>query len=129
VRVRQLRPPSPFHGEGVGVRERLPDHDVAVALEALEVCRGEGRGLRFHEVRLLDDGAPQQTIRPAKPARPIYRRAVPHGPPRGAVNDDCMIPRPWPGQPALYRPAQSGTRRRRKKSARSCEPAATLTRL
>jgi hypothetical protein len=34
VRVFQLRPPSPFHGEGVGARERLSDHDVAVALEA-----------------------------------------------------------------------------------------------
>jgi hypothetical protein len=37
VRVRQLLPPLPLHGEAVGARERLPDHDVAVALEALEV--------------------------------------------------------------------------------------------
>jgi hypothetical protein len=37
VRVFQLRPPSPFHSEGVCAREGLSDHDVAVALEALDV--------------------------------------------------------------------------------------------
>jgi hypothetical protein len=37
VPVFQLRPPSPFHGEAVGARERVPDHDEAVALEALDV--------------------------------------------------------------------------------------------
>jgi hypothetical protein len=42
VRAFQLRPPSPFHGQAVGARERLPDHDVAVALEALDAGRGEG---------------------------------------------------------------------------------------
>jgi len=34
----QLPPPQPFHGEAVSTRERLPDHHVAVALEALDVC-------------------------------------------------------------------------------------------
>jgi hypothetical protein len=34
----QLPPPQPFHGEAVSSRERLPDHHVAVALEALDVC-------------------------------------------------------------------------------------------
>jgi hypothetical protein len=38
VRVFQLAPPLPFHGEAVSARERLPDHHVAVALEALDIC-------------------------------------------------------------------------------------------
>jgi hypothetical protein len=38
VRAFQLAPPLPFHGEAVITRERLPDHHVAVALEALDVC-------------------------------------------------------------------------------------------
>ena len=33
----QFPPPQPFHGEAVSTRERLPDHHVAVALEALDV--------------------------------------------------------------------------------------------
>src|SRR5690242_16340572 len=32
-----------------------------------------------------------------KPARQIYRRARPHGPPRGAVNDEPTIPWRGPG--------------------------------
>jgi len=34
----QFPPPHPLHGETVSTRERLPDHHVAVALEALDVC-------------------------------------------------------------------------------------------
>src|SRR5580700_10446476 len=37
VRLFQLPPPPLLHGECVSARERLPDHDVAVALEALEL--------------------------------------------------------------------------------------------
>jgi hypothetical protein len=37
VRVFQLAPPLPFHGEAVSAREGLPDHHVAVALEALDI--------------------------------------------------------------------------------------------
>jgi hypothetical protein len=37
VRAFQFPPPQPFHGEAVSTRERLPDHHVAVALEALDV--------------------------------------------------------------------------------------------
>jgi hypothetical protein len=37
VRVFQLPPPLPFHGEAVSARERVADHQVAVALEALDV--------------------------------------------------------------------------------------------
>jgi hypothetical protein len=38
VRVFQLAPPLPFHGEAVSTRERLLDHHVAVALETLDNC-------------------------------------------------------------------------------------------
>jgi hypothetical protein len=63
VRVFQLPPPSPFHGEAVSVRERLPDHQVPVALEALDVRWGEGGELWSHELRLQIDGAPRQIVR------------------------------------------------------------------
>jgi hypothetical protein len=49
VRVFQLPPPLPFHGEAVGACERLPDHQVAIALEALDVCWSEGGELCCHE--------------------------------------------------------------------------------
>jgi hypothetical protein len=42
VRVFQLPPPPPFHGDAVGARERLPDRQVAVALEAADVRRSQG---------------------------------------------------------------------------------------
>jgi hypothetical protein len=38
----QLLPPAPFHGEAVRPGERLPDHDVAVALEVPDI-RGSER--------------------------------------------------------------------------------------
>jgi hypothetical protein len=37
VRVFQFLPPLLLHSEGVCTRERLPDHHVAIALEALDV--------------------------------------------------------------------------------------------
>jgi hypothetical protein len=45
VRVFQFAPPALFHGEAVSARERLPDHQIAVALKTLDVCRGDGGGL------------------------------------------------------------------------------------
>src|SRR6185437_16924064 len=42
MHVFQFAPPLPFHGGAVGARERLPDHDKAVALEALDVGRSQG---------------------------------------------------------------------------------------
>jgi hypothetical protein len=37
MRVFQLAPPLPFHGEAVSARDGLPDHHLAVALEALDI--------------------------------------------------------------------------------------------
>lgn len=55
-RFRAFAPPA---GRFRPARLRVPDSE----LETLEVCWGEGGGLRFHEVSHLNDGAPRPTAR------------------------------------------------------------------